>query len=470
MYLIKRNSNSIFMGILLCFVGLCVSLIITFDINKPEYYTLLPLLPLCFGVCCILFCSIFNYFTRNLGVTILIGLLFVRNVLTPFIMFLGNYADVIYINVDTNTTPAILLICWENMVVFCGIYLRLTKNKKNIIQEENRSAPSTKCIKRYGILIGIAIFILIVCDLIAPQLMDSYRTIFDITDEYFLLFEDSDIVKLYGTTFVKKLAIVLGRYLARALILIVPAWIIIFLLHKNKSKNNILLRLMCFCACFVPFFFISGDIARSLIYVICLFMLYNHCNKTDITSGKTIIPLIFGVIVVISWWLFNKSIDDIWGMFSSTLNAYFSGVNIVSGGFNLPFEIGYSVRYFINDFTSTIPFGGTIFKISYETVSSFFNSVNGTTGQIPPTISMGNYYFGPILAPVYSVIFAILAIDSGEKLLYAKSMHPMKYIRLLYTIFCFSMGIIMYNIEITMTSVFSLILPLFLMEKISYEV
>lgn len=464
MQIIENKTKSLLLGLFFFMCGFIVCLMLLLDPNIPMHYVFLPIMPLSFGFCCMLFYEVFCYIPKNLGVTILFGLLFVRNVFTPFAMFLGEYEGVIYLNIEKNTTPAIFLIVWETVTVFCSVYLYLIKQKRKCSAvDENRKNLSLKVLKKHFILIVIAASVLVVCDIIAPEMMDSYRTIFDIGNDHFANFEDTEIVRIYGTTFIKKLAIVLGRYIARALILIFPAWIIVFSSYKNK----ITYKIIGFCACFVPFFYIAGGIARSLIYFVCLLLLHNYCIKNDTSSYKQMIPLLIGVITVGYWWMFNNDSSDVWRMMSGRLNAYFSGVNIVSGGFNLPTKIEYSVRYFINDFTSTIPFGSTIFGISHETVQSFFNSANYTSGQIPPTISMGNYYFGPILAPVYSVIFAILAVNYGNQLHNNKNMHPMKYIRLLISVFQFSMGIVMYNIEITMTAVFSLILPMYLIEKLS---
>lgn len=460
----ENNTKQFLFAISFFVVGVVVSLIILFDTDTPTHYCFLPVLPLTFGFFCMIFLKNFSCIPSNLGVTVIFCLLFIRNVLTPLLMVIGAYKGNIYLNIEQNTTPAIWLIVWETFCVLFTIYLSVSskKGEYNLIKECTKDiAPQS--LKKYFVVVITAGTILLVCDIIAPELMDSYRTIFDIGNEHFANFEDTEIVRKYGTTFVKKLAIVLGRYICRALILIFPAWIIMF----ASTKYNYLFKLVGFFACFIPLFYIAGGIARSLIYVVCLLLLFNYSSNLKISSPKQIVPLVIAGGAVIAWWLFIGSSGNIWETMSARFNAYFSGVNIVSGGFNLPKTLELSIRYFINDFTSTIPFGGTIFGISYEPVQSFFNSANQTAGQIPPTISMGNYYFGPLLAPIYSIIFTILAVNSGKQLFHNKNMHPMKYIRLLISVFQFSMGIAVYNIEITMTAVFSLILPMYIIEKIT---
>ena len=117
-----------------------------------------------------------------------------------------------------------------------------------------------------------------------------------------------------------------------------------------------------------------------------------------------------------------------------------------------------------------MPFGNTIFGTAGETtVQPFFNMYNDSQGQIPPTIAMGYYYFGSLLAPVYSVLFSLVAFRAGEKIRCKDFDNPFQFARLMYTIFTFSMGIIMYNIEITMTNTLCILLPMAIMEKIAYE-
>ena len=463
---IDTKAKSLILGLLLFICGFIVCITLLFDSNSPTHYIFLPFMPLVFAVCCILFSDILCYVPQNLGVTILLVLLFIRTVLTPFVMFMGSYKSVVYLNVESNTTPAIFLIIWETISVFLAVFLYLkkkgTKTGETKLVED---ISNHKSLKKYFIFVLIAFSVLLVCDIIAPEMMSSYRNIFDIGNEHFTSFEDSDIVKKYGTTFLKKFAIVLGRYIARALILLIPACIIVFLSYKKKP----IYKLLGFCVCFAPMFFIAGGIARSLIYIVCLLLLYTNCSNVGMPSFKQLLPLGLGGVFVIWWWLFRDDPGSVWSFMSARLNAYFSGVNIVSGGFNLPSALEYRIRYFLNDFTGTIPFGGTIFGISYAPVQSFFNLANGTSGQIPPAISMGNYYLGPIFAPIYSVVFALLAVNSGIQLRNNKNMHPMKYIRLLVSVFQFSMGVVMYNIEITMTAVFSLILPMYIIERLSYK-
>ena len=147
---------------------------------------------------------------------------------------------------------------------------------------------------------------------------------------------------------------------------------------------------------------------------------------------------------------------------SGKFSSYFSGVNIVSGVFNLPEWIGYKLRYIAYDYLKSIPSLTTILGLKGIDIQSFFNLHNATQGQIPPTIGMSCYYFGLPFAPIYSLIFANIACNAGEKIEITKN--PFSKIRLILTSLYFAMGIVMYNIPITMNNFFMLLFPMYIME------
>lgn len=444
------------------------SLWILIDSSKPDYYNLLFLVPLLFGIMQICSYKIYNIIPENLAVFMIIMLFFCRMVVSPFFMSIGNYESTIKNNLQYNTDMACLLICYEAIVVFLG--LNIFKKKKQNFEVKEFENLNAKGQKKYLSLVSIILMILIICYKVTPQLSMMYRSVFDIKNQYFTNQEDSFIIDEYGQSFFNKLFLVIGMYLMRASLLIIPAVFIILLYQMNK--NNVFSKILSYMFCLMPLLFISGAIARSLIYIMCLILLRNYLFDFKSSNKKIIFFLGVSIVIIVYWWFFNAqnhSINSMLGYFSERFSSYFSGVNIVSGVFNLPSEIDYKIRYFIYDFITTLPFGNTIFGIKNMTVQPFFNLYNNSYGQIPPTIGMGYYYFGPVLAPIYSIIFAFIAFKNGERLRLKAISNSFQYIRILYTIFVFSMGMTMYNIEITMTNVFCLIIPMLIMEKIAYK-
>lgn len=468
---ITLNIGNIVLMFTFIFISLFTTIILITDFDKPLCYKYIFLLPLSFIIFSLIFHKLYYIIPNNIGISLILSLLFIRNTISPLFMAYGSYYSSININIDNNSFYAIFLIIYESFFLFFTLYIFAEKgigiktNETNNFKSYNELSENGQ--NKYFLLIILVLLILFFCYIISPEFSFSYRSIFHIKDEYFTSIEDSYYVKKYGTTFLKKLCMVVGNYIMRIMILIVPT-ALIAIFSKNKSILN---KLISFLLCFIPFFFIAGAIARSLIYTICLLLLRDSIFSPKYMRKHIVILAICSIIAIILYWTmraeFNTASTS--SNMSVKFSAYFSGVNVVSGVFNLPRDFWLKLKYFILDFTTTLPFGNTIFGTSNEiTVSSFFNLYNDSYGQIPPTIGMGYYYFGFVLSPIYSIIFSIIACKFGEKILNYNYNNPFQFIRYIYTIFVFSMGIIMYNIEITLTNTFCILIPMFLMEKIAY--
>ncbi len=434
------------------------------DFTKPSAYNLLFLLPVCFIAVSFLFWRLYFKIPSNLGITIILLLIFTRLVLTPLMLYLGGYKADIMMGLDNNVTPAILLICYETFVVYLALYMEVQKEEsKDSISVSELVLRDPKRKYTYLFVIVVICLMLLLCYSVAPQFMLAYRTIFQIGSENFTAFEDSQINDMYATSFLIKFALVTGQYIFRVALLIIPGY---FVISLSKFKFKLWRKILSLAICFVPCLFISGTIARSLIYTMTLLIARNYAFKNSQQDKWLTRIIVNGAIMIIAWWTIIGGVD--YRDLGATFNSYFSGVNIVSGVFNLPRDISLRIRYFLNDFIGTVPYGTTIFTINYESIGTFFGSNNYTRGQIVPTISMGYYIFGPFLAPVYSFIFAKVAYRIGYKLDHQHFSNPFQCTRLVLTVFYFSLGIVMYNINITMTNLFTLLLPMYLLEVLAY--
>lgn len=471
MHYINRNINlgNLLLLYVFSFLSvLCFILLIT-DNNRPICYDALCVLPLSFLIFSWSFYKIYLMIPSNMGISLVVTLFFVRDVLSPLAMYMGNYTSTISVGINENTINAIFLIVYENLIVFACLYMCVVNKTDSTIYE----LPSYKIITKRGkriyiILVMTMLIALIICIHYTPQLLITYRSILEINDQHFANMEDGFIVKKYGTSFSLKLSLVIGNYIMRIALLIVPATLIVLI---HDFKNNRVTKYLTLIICFLPFLYIGGAIGRSLIYTICLILLRDSLFNPKSINKHIVLVAALGFITIIIYWT-TRNLEngfDYAGM-SKRFSSYFSSVNIVSGVFNLPRNIEYRLRYFIFDFITTLPFGNTIFGTAGETtVQPFFNMYNDSQGQIPPTIAMGYYYFGSLLAPVYSVIFSLIAFRAGEKIRCKNFDNPFQFTRLMYTIFTFSMGIIMYNIEITMTNTLCILLPMVIMERCAYE-
>ncbi len=96
--------------------------------------------------------------------------------------------------------------------------------------------------------------------------------------------------------------------------------------------------------------------------------------------------------------------EGIFTRISNTAQAYFCGINNIAAGFNLKaHSVSETIKYAVYEVLKGIPYATTIFGLDSTNISTAFNDINGTVGQIEPTISSGLLYFGPVLAPIYQL-------------------------------------------------------------------
>lgn len=438
-----------------------VSVILISDINKPQYYNLLFILPLIFALYLTIYSKLFKSFFYNLGATMILGFLFIRLAISPLFFVLGGYNGKIILNIESNTPKSILLVAYETIAIMTTLFLLI---KKNYYTDDNIINDCLFDIDRK--YVGI-LFILIIIQMLifayTPGLLEGYRSILDISDPKFTHLEQSYINEKYITSFGTKLSLVTGNYLMKILRLILPNIIIIWI----NRRRSMFRQLLSYFIILIHLFIIDGSVARSIIYMLISYMLISYIYPYN-RIRKIAKMLIISFIVVIFYWIFRLNLNggEINKYFSSIFNSYFSGVNIVSGSLNLPRNIEIRLQYFLYDFFKSIPYGNTIFGLKETDSAIYFNLINGTSGQIPTTIGSGYYYFGFLLSPIYSIIFTIMAYKMGEKanqvpLLISK-------VRYLFLTICFSMGIVMYNILITLTNIFSVAVPLYIIEIFAY--
>ena len=90
------------------------------------------------------------------------------------------------------------------------------------------------------------------------------------------------------------------------------------------------------------FLIVDGAIARSLYYAVILIFVYINLYSPKHAMWKILGLFMCGAVFVLIYWILRystseeKSIQGFFDYFSRALSSYFSGVNVVSGSFNLP--------------------------------------------------------------------------------------------------------------------------------------
>ena len=93
------------------------------------------------------------------------------------------------------------------------------------------------------------------------------------------------------------------------------------------------------------FLIVDRAIARSLYYAVILIFVYIYLYSPKHAMWKILGLFMCGAVFVLIYWILRystseeKSIQGFFDYFSRALSSYFSGVNVVSGSFNLPKDI-----------------------------------------------------------------------------------------------------------------------------------
>ena len=432
--------------------------------GNNEDYALLWMLPFSFFLCSLFFQKVYRLVPSHLGVTVLLMLEFFRMTVLPVFFVNGNYLST-YSNIaDSMGNGAILLMVYEVFVVFATIRLSMLSRRlqKKVLSHEEAFFYSTRTMT--GILVALSLaFILTI--VIAPESLLMYKNLLSFNDVNFTSLEGESyvVVAKYGTTFIKKLAMVLHVYLMKILRFLIPLQIIVKIYQKDTKKKRFY---ACVLVSVLSSLIIDGTIARSLIY--CLVFLYVSTYIYH-KEGKLYKYLIMAASLVIVYFLFRRMLTNsqynYWEYFSKAFNAYFSGAPNTAGVMRLPFPAGDLLQYFLCDYFQSVPFGNTIFGVSGVSMQNYFNTFNGTYGQIPTTIGVGYLYFGPVFAPLYSALFAYLTYRFGY--MANRSSDVLRKGLYSYAALSCAMGIVMYYIQIALTSLGTMVVPILIVSVLA---
>lgn len=454
----KFNTQNIPLFALLIVVSFAATFVMVVK-NVSEVFRWLPIMPAVFALCMFFGLGISDRLLNNLGILFVIAMLFVKMVLSPMLVVLSNYNVVLLPNYAENIDKAIILMCYECVALFVAMWIYVYKHPfRSGFEAKPLNLQSWKLSKIYLVVIILLIVIAIGCILLVPQITMAFRTILQINDPNFASLEYAYIVNTYGTTFIKKLACVIGNDVILILKLLVPGTLMV--LTKQMKKKRVA-HLISFCCIALPLLMVDGEIARSLYYCLVLFWFHAYLYW-KFNYKRLILALVCAGLFVFAYWVIRFNVNnpggDMYAYFSKTLSAYFSGVNVTAGVFNMDQSLLVRAKYFFYDYLKAVPFGNTLFGLDVTDTAIYFNQCNGSTGQIAPTIGLGYYYFGWILSPLYSVLFCVIGMYCSDKVRTEKN--PITVLAILLTIVYMALGIGMYGVSIITISMVNVIIIL----------
>lgn len=437
-----------------CYLFLCNEI--------SNVYGLLFLCPFFFFIITLVYSNkIINNFT-NIGFIFTIILFFIRMVISPLLMGIGGYASVFSKITRPSINYAILLSSFEYLIVVTLIVLICKNRSKN---ENKVGFKSFKSSTAFNAILFILTLYLVLVFIFLPQCRLLYRTIFDIksfdfTTQIYTVpsISNSAIQRAFLTLFKMDLDIVR---------LLLP--IKVMILIKRSIKNNFFGIVFCILLSISQLMIISSTMARA---VISCFLLLVFTAKLYPKHKKRIIrySLYVTLFGIIGYFFVRLNVGSRYGSttldyFCKIMNAYFSGIPNIAASLNIP--NGYRISTFFGSLYSAIPFNSSLFGMKVIKLQNLFNECNNTYGQIVPMISEGNYYFGFILSPVFSVVCSILAFKFGDEA--NKQNDPWHYISYIFISIMFAIAIIMYDMSIILIWLLEWLVPMLILSNIAVK-
>lgn len=444
--------------------SITVGLLIAFDNTRPDYYRALFALPFSFAILSLIFNKVYKDLFQNIAATLLLFLFYYRVVIIPLLMLAGEYYSEMSIGKSDNISLSIFLMVMEMITVFLVLYY-FTIRKRRF--QEKRYRPRNKSLA--FIITTMFLFIIIVWFTI-PESHEDFRSIFSMYDEKFTLVLYNN-AKMNPLGSFKRIIITLFSLIFNIFRILGPAYIIVLI--SRKFKNNLFWGLtLSLPLLFLQLFFITNTIAYAFICIAVLLLLLSNLYQREarlIMMGTILSAIIFVLFYFISRFsesastVHYGSIYNIQKYLSASQTAYFSGLDNVAAMLNLPEDDKWQI--FTVDLIRTIPFNNSIFQLSsIITSQNLFNSINFTSGQIPPTIGLGYYYFGLLFSPVFSLLLAYFAIINGLKAKNEKQ--SLVFVAHIFMAVILVLGIIMYNVFISTSYIITIGLPLLILGRL----
>lgn len=445
---------------IIAIVSFAVFIIVFFTEGVPNHYSLLTVLPLVYSVSAFVLANSLLNSSVNVATIIIGGLTSVRYVLIPLLMILGNQHTIMKLGIVQNANYGILLMIYECVTITIAIIAAYRKFYTANIEYDFTPYFDKKIFKIIFLLFLFCVFMLAT----NPMLLNNYMTIFTMNQEEFTM---GNRIEQESVGSLMRILQTLYTVVFNIVRVMLPIYIVGYL--ANKKKSNIFVFCIVMLLVFIEFMMITATFAEAIVSALIILLAVVKINKP---LGKLIAKFApLGVVfIVVGWFIARMQVSEITGhesQFSgnnlietlcATFSAYFTGVDNVAAAFNMSTETRW--EHFFDTLQVTIPFNTTIFGKANEIIQTLFNASNGTIGQIPSTIGDGWYFFGPILAPFFSFLFAYNAIKYNIKGLATFSYW--RYICYLFISIILSLGLGMYNESITLNWINGWALPILL--------
>ncbi|WP_461206120.1 O-antigen polymerase [Clostridium sp. DL1XJH146] len=463
---IRKISLVIFLFVII--TSIVTGIRVAIDVNKPDYYEILSLLPIAFGLTSLLFFNIYKIIPFNLGASLLVGLYFIRNVVTILIMSFGNYYSVFVVQFEKNIIYSVLLMIYETVIVFVAIQYYSKKysdrKRENIKSDKdiNLNKTGKKHLKIFGSTMLFSILLMVISYMIIPEIKLTFTNIFA-SGSIINNIGESDSILLVNRGGVRRILFTIFIFLFNFYRIFIPAISIYFI--KVKAKNSSFAIFLSYLIIMSQIFFIFGQTVYVFIVmsVLTMLMMKLYPSKVKLIRFSLVLFMVVGIIVIFISKMeigFNSSSKAT--SIAMMMQAYFPGIANIAGIFNIDNPSKISTLFY--DLYYMIPFRNSIFGFQGERLVEVYNNSNNVYAQIIPCIGQAYYYLG-VFSPIIPILFVKLTMKYSCKL--RKENNILKYVTYALLLLYSATTPITYNITIFGSQYFSIILPMLLLSNYS---
>lgn len=468
MNIYNRNFGSIqglvlFILIILSFFSTVISL---GDSNKIIY---LPLI-LCYTLGYLIYIAIVKR-KRSVVHYIIIITYFIRMVLYPLIVILPDYQfPNINNQVESNIQFSILLQIYEFIFVISALIFSRNMKNKNIDGTRSNTIVNIDNTHRIRHIIITLSFIGVLLVIVYPQLLSIFQPVFFFTEESQNNWVINEKIAIQS---IPPLLYYLSTWVLRILRILLVYWVIMVIkINLPETKRNFFKILLSILSVLTLMLITTNDrasgIFSSIAMILLLTRMYLRQAKMLLKYLVSIISVGALLLLVIlpkfkggSASMFNDSTNAFYFL-NQKINAYFSGTINISAALSMPRDE--ILLYLKGDLLRIVPIVRGFFT-EYDLSNTLFNQVLGFDtiyfSQIIPNIGQGYYYFGFILAPLFSVILIRLAIKAEKKANFCND--SLGYFAYNYLSIYLAVSPIFYNMQLIMYLILLNVVPIIVM-------
>lgn len=435
------------------------------SLNATGVYENIGILPISFIVISVLCSNVYSLYGKSLTVTLITSVMFLKNVLMPFFIVLGNCTLRSGVNIYDTINYAYFLEIYECLAVL--FVLRFYVNHFKLKYNENitiNCCITSNGMRLYKKVLFVILIIFILIIITYPQLL-----------LYFTYGLDGDQESIIEQN---NLSMAIERSMPRILFYvyvlfydllrwIIPLYVIFKLYLKNRNINiSIFISLLIVG---ISAYFGTNTKALSVFIAISLSFLLIRLYPQKRNNVISILILLVSFFGIVS--LFVKSFGNtgsqstLYNDIASTLQAYFSGPENVAIASLIQEPISFEL--ILGDTFGHIPFVKYFF-LDMPTSNNHFNYVfwnsRDIITQIIPVISQGERYFSMIFAPIFTILIVKIALYYEKKIYQSNDLYCLAIGYMGCT--CFSMALTMYNASQCFSLYFSYLFPTIVLFKI----